>query len=307
MPQPDIVAIGEPMVEFNQSDCADPRLYSRGFGGDSSNFLVSAARQGASAGYLSAVGNDRSGELLRELWRSEGIDARHVRIDPEAATGIYFVDHDESGHHFTFYRSGSAASRYGPADLPLDYCRDAKVMHCTGVSLAISDKACDACYAAVAATKAGGGRVSFDTNYRPRLWPPERARAVILDMARLSDICLASQDDLAQIAGVFEPEAQIDLLQGLGAPMIALKLGREGAIVADATGRYRIPPLQVEALDATGAGDTFGGAFVARLLAGDGIEEAGRYAAAAAALSTTGYGAVDPIPNADQVRKAMAR
>jgi 2-dehydro-3-deoxygluconokinase len=87
---------------------------------------------------------------------------------------------------------------------------------------------------------------------------------------------------------------------------VALKLGAEGALVADASRRHRIAAHRCRCVDATGAGDTFGGAFVARLLAGDDLEVAGRYAAAAAALSTEGYGAVEPIPHADRVIAVLA-
>ena len=92
----------------------------------------------------------------------------------------------------------------------------------------------------------------------------------------------------------------------LGAKTVALKLGERGAIVADAGQRHRIAPFACKPVDATGAGDTFGGAFVARLIAGDALADAGRYAAAAAALSTEGYGAVAPIPRAAEVRAALA-
>jgi 2-dehydro-3-deoxygluconokinase len=98
----------------------------------------------------------------------------------------------------------------------------------------------------------------------------------------------------------------VDHCLALGARVVALKLGERGAIVASATERHRIAPFPCRPVDATGAGDTFGGAFVARLVAGDGLAAAGRYAAAAAALSTQGYGAVAPIPRAEQVRAALA-
>ena len=92
----------------------------------------------------------------------------------------------------------------------------------------------------------------------------------------------------------------------LGAKTVALKLGEQGAIVATASERHRIAPAACQPVDATGAGDAFGGAFVARLIAGDGLAEAGRYAATTAALSTEGYGAVAPIPHAERVRSRLA-
>ncbi|RYY90327.1 MAG: sugar kinase, partial [Comamonadaceae bacterium] len=97
----------------------------------------------------------------------------------------------------------------------------------------------------------------------------------------------------------------VDYCLGLGSRVVALKLGAGGAIVADANQRIRIPPHPCKPVDATGAGDTFGGALLARLVAGDDLATAGRYAAVAAALSTEGYGAVEPIPSANQVRTAM--
>ena len=305
MPDLDVLALGEPMAEFNQTRAGEPS-YLQGFGGDTSNFAIAAARQGAKAGYLTALGDDVYGRAFLDLWRAEGVDAGGVAISPEAPTGLYVVTHDEGGHHFTFYRSGSAASRMKPADIARDRVASARLLHLSGISFAISETACDACYAAIAAAKGAGRLVSFDTNLRLKLWGRDRARAVILDAMSLSDICLPSLDDVAALTGIADPDRLVDLALGRGAEVVALKLGREGALVADASARHRIPPYPVTAVDATGAGDTFGGAFVARRLAGDDLLAAGRYAAVAAALSTTGYGAVDPIPRRERVEAALA-
>lgn len=301
----DIVAFGEPMIEFNQTGGAGSTSYLQGFGGDTSNFAIAAARQGARAGVVTALGDDVHGGMLRELWATEGVDASRVKSDPTASTGIYFVTHDESGHHFTFFRSGSAASRMTPADVPADYIASARALHVSGISFAISPQACDAAYAAVEIAREAGRMVTFDTNLRLRLWSKDRARAIILDMMSRCDVCLPSLDDVTLLTGIEDADELVDYALGRGARIVALKLGREGALVADADERHRIAPLRVDAVDATGAGDTFGGAFVARLLQGDGLEAAGRYAAAAAALSTKGYGAVDPIPTAKAVLEAM--
>jgi 2-dehydro-3-deoxygluconokinase len=301
----DLVAIGEPLVEFNQTGEGGDRLYVQGYGGDTSNLAVAAARQGARAGYVTALGDDVYGRVFLDLWRQEGVDASRVTIDPAAPTGIYFVTHADGRHHFTYFRAGSAASRFAPADLPTDYVAGARVVHVSGVSLAISASACDACYAAAHAAKEAGRLVSLDTNFRPKLWSKDRARAVILDMMGLADICLPSYDDVAELTGLADPDALVDRMLALGAKTVALKLGAAGAIVATPAERHRIPPYRVDAVDATGAGDTFGGAFLARLLGGDDIRAAGRYAAVAAALSTTGFGAVAPIPRAARVKEAL--
>jgi 2-dehydro-3-deoxygluconokinase len=102
------------------------------------------------------------------------------------------------------------------------------------------------------------------------------------------------------LTGLADPDAAVDFYLRL-APLVLLKCGKDGAIVATRRARTRIPGFTVKAVDATGAGDTFAGAFLARFVAGEDPVTAARYANAAAALSTTGYGAVAPIPGRDQV------
>jgi 2-dehydro-3-deoxygluconokinase len=302
----DILALGEAMVEFNQTGDAGGRLYLQGFGGDTSNFAVSAARQGAKVGYLSALGDDAYGEMLRAMWRSEGVDDSAVVTDRDAFTAIYFVTHDDAGHHFHFFRAGSAASRLTFAQLPPEAFARTRVLHLSGISLAISATARETGFAAMRAARAAGAMVSFDTNHRARLWPLATARAAVEQAIALCDICLPSFDDVETLTGLAEPEAMIAHCLSLGARIVALKHGAEGAWVADRTRQVQIAPHPCRPVDATGAGDAFGGAFVARIVAGDDLEAAGRYAAAAAALSTEGYGAVEPIPRAERVRAALA-
>jgi len=301
----ELLALGEAMIEFNQTGERAGRVWLQGFGGDTSNFAIAAARQGARAGYLSALGDDAHGRMLRALWAREGVDASGVRSEPAAFTAIYFVSHDAAGHHFDFVRAGSAASRMTPGDLPHERIAVARVLHLSGISLALSGSALATCRAAIEIARSAGVRVSFDTNLRLKLWPLEQARAVMGEVMVLADICLPSLDDMTALTGLAEPDAIVDHCLRLGAKVVALKLGAEGALVADAAGRFRLAPHPCRAIDATGAGDTFGGAFVARLLAGDGIEAAGRYAVVAAALSTEGFGAVEPIPTAAQVHAAI--
>ena len=303
--QPEIMAIGEPMVEFNQTGAEGGRLYLQEFGGDTSNFAVAAARQGARVGYISALGDDAWGRLLRDMWTREGVGHEAVRTDASAFTAIYFVNHDEAGHHFSYFRAGSAASRMQAGTLPQALISQARVLHLSGISLAISDSAREACHAAIGMARQAGVKVSFDTNLRLRLWRLEQARAVMTDVIGMCDICLPSLEDIVAITGIEDPDRLVDHCLNLGAKVVALKLGAAGALVADARQRHRIAAHPCTPVDATGAGDTFGGAFVHRLLQGDSLAQAGRYAAVAAALSTQGYGAVSPIPVQAEVLAAM--
>src|SRR4029453_12627461 len=115
---PDIVALGEPLVEFNQARADDPSSYLQGFGGDTSNMAIAAARLGARVGYATRLGNDAFGRMFVDLWTREGVDTPGVAFDTDAPTGVYFVTHGPRGHEFSYLRAVSAASRMGHAQLP---------------------------------------------------------------------------------------------------------------------------------------------------------------------------------------------
>jgi len=300
----DLVALGEPLVEFNQT-LGSSDQYLHGFGGDTSNCAIAAARLGARVAYVTRVGSDALGREFLALWKSEGVDVTGVGLDPDAPTGIYFVTHGPAGHEFSYLRTGSAASRLRPADLPLEVIRSAKVLHLSGISQAISSSACDACFAAMEAARASGVKVSYDTNLRLKLWPLPRARAIIRASLALADWALPSLEDAALLFGRDEPDAILDACHADGAPLVVLRCGANGCVVSDGRKRERVVGHAVKAIDATGAGDCFDGAFAARLVAGDGPFAAARYANAAAALATTGYGAVAPLPRHREVASLL--
>jgi 2-dehydro-3-deoxygluconokinase len=291
-----IVSIGEPMVEFNQTG---EKTFLQGFGGDSSNMIIAAARSGARTAYVTRVGDDEFGRMLLGLWKREGVDTSGVIVDREAPTAAYFVTHGPQGHVFSYLRSGSAASRIRPEDLP-DLSK-ASVVHASGISMAISQAACDTVLAAFSKART----ISFDSNLRLKLWPLARARAMIGAAAAMADYFFPSIEDARALSSLEKPEDIVGWAHGLGAKTVFLKLGPDGVVVSDGKRRERIPGMRVKAVDATGAGDCFCGATLARLAAGDSIWDAARYANVAAALATTGFGAVDPLPRPDAVRKLM--
>lgn len=304
---PDIVCLGEPLIEFNRPKEGDGRTWLQGFGGDSQNVAIAATRQGASTGYLTGIGQDWMGDAFLDLWKSEGVDASRVTRHPTAPTGVSFVTHSAAGHKFDYLRKNSAASLMTPETLATDYIAGARFFHLSAIGQAISDSARQTCDAAISAARNAGVKVSYDTNLRLRLWELDVARKVIDATIARCDVALPSLDDSQQLTGLQAPDAIADYYLKLGAPLVALKMGAEGALIATPAKRIRIAPHRVAAVDATGAGDTFDGAFITRLLAGDEPETAARYANVAAALSTTGYGAVAPVPRQSEVLKALSR
>lgn len=301
----DIVALGEAMVEFNEARGADSRTWLQGFGGDTSNMAIAAARLGAKSGYVTRVGNDAFGQRLLALWRDEGVSTSGVTVDDDAPTGVYFVSHSVQGHEFSYLRSGSAASRMTPASLPLAVLRATRVLHLSAISQAISSSACDACFAAIDAARAAGARIAYDTNLRLKLWPLARAKAIIHETLRMADWALPGHDDAKLLFDDADPARIVDACHALGCRVVVLKLGRDGCLVSDGDRRERIEAVRVDAVDATGAGDCFDGAFAARMIKGDDPFTAVRYANAAAALATTGYGAVAPLPRATDVERII--
>jgi len=301
--------MGEPMLEFNQQPTGPDgrRLYLEGPGGDTSNTAVAAARQGARVAYVTALGRDPAGDRFVELWDAEGVDHSSVRRSDTRPTAVYFVTHGPKGHEFLYYRKDSAAAGIAPEDVPEALIAGAKFLYASGISQAISPSAADAVFHAIAVARRHGVRVAYDTNYRPRLWPVARAAAVIHAALAQADIALPSLEDAQALTGLSGPDAICDFYLRLGPRLVVLKMGASGAMLATPGGRTIIPPFPCAPVDGTGAGDTFCGSFLARTIAGDAPEDAARYAAAAAALKTQGYGAVAPIPHAASVLAALGR
>jgi len=226
--------------------------------------------------------------------------------DAEAPTGAYFVTHGAAGHEFAYARAGSAASRLRPGELAPATLTGARALHASGISQAISASACDAVFEAMAVARAAGRLVSYDTNLRLRLWPLARSRAVIHEAARHTDLLRPGIDDARALTGLEDVDEVLDFYLRLGPKVVALTLGGEGAAIATPERRLRLAPHRVDAVDATGAGDAFDGAFLAEYLRGGDPFAAGRIANAAAALATTGFGAVAPLPSRDAVLSFLA-
>ena len=304
-PMSDLLAIGEALVELNQPRDGAP--FVQGFGGDTSNAMIAAARLGADAAYFTAVGADRFGQALTELWLREGVDASRIVVNGGAHTGLYFVTHGPDGHAFSYLRAGSAASRIGEADLPVDRIRETKILHLSGISQAISSSAADAVVRrnrhrprrrsarllrsepeaqALAVAPRSGGHPRGDALVRHRAARPRRR---------------------ARLDGLERSRRDRDFYLRLGARLVVLKLGKAGALAANAKARERIVARMVAAVDATGAGDCFDGAFLAEFVRAADPFAAARFANVAASLSTLGYGAVAPLPRRADVEAALAR
>lgn len=309
---PDLIAVGEPLVEL-AAEAAGPlgdvERFHSGWGGDTANFLLAAARLGASCGYVTRVGDDDFGRAFIAMLERNAVDASQVRIDAAHHTGVYFVSYtNEREHRFTYLRRDSAASHLAAADIDPDYVGAARVLHASGISQAISPSCAEAVGTAMALARTAGTTVSYDANVRPVLGSAEALRSNYDEALSFADIVFVSADDIAFLYDAVPVEAALDRIVG-GQPRLAVaKLGAQGCLVADDAGaRWRLPAWPVEAVDATGAGDAFAAGFVHSLLQGAAPDEAGRYANAVGALTASGIGAIAPQPSHDRVAAFMAR
>ncbi len=252
------------------------------------------------------MGLDSFADEILQLWEREGIDTSRIIRDEEAPTGIYFISHGPSGHVFDYRRAGSASSRLKPGDLKKEHFENVKILHLSGISLAISDSACEASLRAIELAKENGVKISFDTNLRLKLWSLSRAKAIIQHVASLADFVLPGLDDARQLTSLENPQSIVDEYLKMGVEVVALTLGDQGVLLATQNGlREQIPGIPVKLVDATAAGDCFDGGFLTEWLRTKDLLQAARYGNVAASLSVQHFGAVASLPSREKTESGL--
>ncbi len=252
--------------------------YAEHAGGKGLNQAVAAARSGARVAFVSAVGVDAAGDELLAVMQQEGIDTSAVARVAGRPTGRAIIGVSDDGENSIIVVSGANAE-VTITDLPV-----------SKVVLVQLEIPVDVVEAAVRTGRSHGAVTVLN---------PAPARPLTTELLELCDVVVPNEHEAASLGGVAH-------LLALGAGTVVLTLGKDGAQVSTASGATHVEPFEVMPVDTTGAGDTFCGALCARLALGDERPVALRYAAAAAALSTTRAGAVPSIPQLDEVRAFMA-
>ncbi len=299
----DLVTFGESMVSLRS---AGPLSAGGSLGmhvaGAESNVAVGVARLGHRVRWAGVVGADPHGEFILRQLRAEGIGVQH-RIDAGRSTGVMFLEQRTADVTRAFYyRAGSAGSTLGRDDVDRALASGTRILHLTGITAAISADARKAVEYAAERSAGEGVVVSFDVNYRSKLWSRDEARAVLAPLARHADILIASDDELDLVASAgssvgsgtsgsqaAETAVAAQLLDG-GVREVVVKRGAAGAGVHTAGGRWEVPAIPVTSIDTVGAGDAFTAGYLSALL--DGEDVAGRLQrgalAGAFAVSTAG-------------------
>jgi 2-dehydro-3-deoxygluconokinase len=309
---PEILSIGEPLVELAAEEHGPLEAvgrFRRGWGGDTFNCAVSAARMGASVGYVTRVGDDPFGRAFMDLCHDEGIDASGSVVDPRGYTGLYIIAFHGGRHVFTYYRKGSASSRLHPDDIDRLHIGQARILHTSGITQAISDSALAAVEVAIDAARRRDVVVSYDANLRPALRPIPFLRTVFESSVPRADIVFVSLEDITHLYGDVPDEEAARTLLDLGARVVVVKRGQDGCLVATKDqGSTVCPPWRVDVVDPSGGGDAFAGAFLVEWgLRGAELPDAGRFANAVGALTVAGLGAVAPIPTRARLLEFIGR
>ncbi|MDO4775975.1 MAG: sugar kinase [Cardiobacteriaceae bacterium] len=256
-------------------------------------FIDQAGKLGAPCAIISRVGDDDFGRLNLERLRRDGVDISGVAVARGEATGSAFVRYREDGsRRFVFNIAHSACGRLEKTAEAARLMEECSHLHLMGSALSapgMRDVALDA----MQRIKARGGTLSFDPNLRAELLDMPGMRDALTQTLAQTDIFLPSGDELYLFTRAQEEDAAIAELLARGIGEIVLKRGERGATHFSAQGRIDAPPIAVEEKDPTGAGDSFGGAFIALRLAGHDAGEALRYANAAGACAVTVVGPME--------------
>ncbi|MFH5926515.1 sugar kinase [Roseomonas xinghualingensis] len=271
-PAAQVTCVGECMIELRERQDG---LLSRGFGGDTLNTAIYLARLGIAVEYVTALGDDAHSEDMLRAWKEEGVGTELVLRLPGYLPGLYMIQTDTTGERrFSYWRDRSPVRRL--FDLPETPHIEAalaasNVIYLSGITLSLFHHAArEQLFVTLEAARAQGGRVVFDSNFRPRGWhDPEEARASFQRTLSLSDTVLAGVEDFALLDGEGSAKALIARLRRAGVAEAVVKLQEPGCIVLHGMVETPVPqPEVVTPRDTTAAGDSFAAAFLAARLSG---------------------------------------
>lgn len=297
----DIMTIGVPMVEFTRTKMdmhlTEPgEFYGPVPAGDPGIALNACVRLGYRGCYVGAIGVDAFADCFLAQMKRSGINVDYIRRDPDHDTGLSMLTKFSDGsREFFFTVPRSAAATMGPDDLDADLLKNVRWVHLSGFALSISESA-GALHHQLIRELPGDVRVSFDPNYRKQVIGVREYLARAGEVLERCDCFLPSRGEAALFGDGMETDEAVCARLSKTGKHVALKDGAKGSVVFDDGERIGYPAFKVRETDSTGAGDIYDGAFIASLMDGKNVREAGRYATAAGAIAVTRVGLMDIAP-----------
>ncbi|MDI5984562.1 sugar kinase [Halomonas sp. M4R5S39] len=305
-PSPEILAFGEAMTMFvaeEPGELAAVEHFQRRIAGADTNVAIGLARLGFHVGWLSRVGDDGFGTYIRRALEAEGLDCRHLRVDPDHPTGLVFKEYALDGvdPHVEYFRRGSAASHLAPVDAADVDFSALRHLHATGIPPALSPSCRELAESMLERARQAGASLSFDPNLRPSLWKNEaEMRDTLNALATRTDWVLPGLAEGRLLTGRDTPEAIADFYLERGAKAVIIKLGPEGSYYRGSLGgdeSFTVPGVPVaEVVDTVGAGDGFAVGVISALLDGRSPREALRRGNLIGALAVRVRGDMEGLP-----------
>ncbi|RAK12581.1 5-dehydro-2-deoxygluconokinase [Halanaerobium saccharolyticum] len=309
----DVITMGETMVAIT-SDSMHSFKYASQFtkhiAGAESNFAIGVQRLGLKSGWISKLGKDPMGDYLEFFIRGEGVDVSQVKRDKKSNTGLMIKDiiNSQTANVY-YYRKNSAASKLSPEDINEEYVKQAKFIHLSGITLALSENSRKALLKMISIAKENTIKVSFDPNLRYKLWSDKaKMKKETLEIIEKSDIILPGIEEGKSLLNISPPEEIIKEFYKIMKGLVVLKLGKEGALYYQGDEIVHIPAYKVEnVIDPVGAGDAFAAGLISGLIKNMTIKEAVKLANLVGAFCVTVKGDIEGLPTWEQIEISQGR
>lgn len=299
-------SIGECMIELSGNRGDQWRM---GFAGDTLNtawYIRALTDETYPVDYITAFGEDDFSRKQLAFLHSNGIGTANSPIIKGAHPGLYAITLDGAERSFTYWRNDAAARRLATdRDALKASLAGRDIIYFSGISIAVVfPEHRNVFFDVLRECRAEGSKIAFDPNFRHQLWPDrEVAKKTISEAMQLTDIALPTFPDEQALFGDKDARACAERLQGLGVKEIVVKDGTEPALIITDGTQDLVPSIKANAIDTTGAGDSFNGGYLAARLKGFEPIEAAKKAHAVAARVVETQGALAPM---DIARAAFA-
>ncbi len=313
----DVVALGELLIDFTEvgRSKSGKKLFEQNPGGAPANLLTVVSHMGYRTEFVGKIGSDMQGRFLRDTVQQEGIGTKYLIEDKDCFTTLAFVEIGQSGEReFSFARKPGADTQLKKEELCPELFEDCKIFHFGSLSLT-DEPARSATIQAVEMAKAAGALISYDPNYRAPLWQSrEEAVERIKSVMHYVDVMKVSDEEVVLLTGMRDYGQAVDKLLQMGPKVLAVTLGNEGVLMAAKGQKEKISGFKVNAIDTTGAGDSFWGGFLSEYLRlkksiaelnWDEIVNCALCGNATAALCVQRRGGIPAIPSKEEVMRLI--